>query len=261
MELDHLPRYISKKAAIGLNVSIGPFSIVHDNVIIEDNTTIESHCVIGYSTEAAEGKKLIIGRGSHIRSYSTFYQGSEFGPNLVTGSYVFVRENIIAGCNLQVGSATELEGDMTIGDYVKMHSKVHLSKLSTIGDFVWLYPRVQTSTDPLPPSNIEEPISIGDMAVVGIGSIILPGVSIGRGAFVGAASVVREDVPELRFATGNPASVISRVDQIINFKYGISYPWPTHFRRGYPEEAFKKIDALVSEMGGDLELLKRKKGK
>ncbi len=260
MDFDNLPRYISKKAAIGLNVSIGPFTIVHDDVIIEDNTTIESHCVIGYSIKAAGGKKLIIGKGSHIRPHSTFYQGSEFGPNLVTGSYVLVRENIIAGCDLQIGSVTELEGDMTIGDYVKMHSKVHLSKLSTIGDFVWLFDRVQTGSDPLPPSNIEEPITIGDMAVVGIGSLILPGVTIGRGSFVGAASVVRDDVPELRFATGNPASVISWVDQIINFKYGISYPWPTHFRRGYPEEALKKMDALVLKIKRDLKLLKRKKG-
>jgi maltose O-acetyltransferase len=57
------------------------------------------------------------------------------------------------------------------------------------------------------------PITIGDYAVVGMASIVLPGVSIGRGAMVGAGSVVTKDVPDETVVGGNPAKVICTTDE------------------------------------------------
>lgn len=43
---------------------------------------------------------------------------------------------------------------------------------------------------------------------IGMGSIIMPGVTIGEGAMIGSGSVVTKDVPAWTIATGNPATVV-----------------------------------------------------
>lgn len=52
------------------------------------------------------------------------------------------------------------------------------------------------------------PIVIKDGAHIGIGSIIMPGVTIGEGAVIGAGSVVTKDIPPYCVAVGVPAKVI-----------------------------------------------------
>lgn len=52
------------------------------------------------------------------------------------------------------------------------------------------------------------PIVIKDGAHIGIGSIIMPGVTIGEGAVIGAGSVVTRDIPPYCVAVGAPAKVI-----------------------------------------------------
>ena len=239
---------ISPKAKIGKNVIIDDYTIIHDNVIIGDNTIIESHCNIGIPTKFADGEPLIIGKNSHIRSHSNFYEGSIFNSWLSTGHSVLVRENVISGKNLQIGSNSDIEGDCTIGDYVCLHSEVHISKLANIGNFVWLYPRVQFTNDPLPPSTILEEVKIMDMAVICTGSILLPGVTIGLGSFVGAGSVVRNDVQDIYCVNGNPAEIFARLDQLVNIKHNLSYPWPLHTREKYPKESYELMDKIVEKI-------------
>jgi len=52
------------------------------------------------------------------------------------------------------------------------------------------------------------PVRIGEGADVGVGVIILPGVSIGRHAIVGAGAVVAEDVPDYGIVAGVPATAL-----------------------------------------------------
>lgn len=51
------------------------------------------------------------------------------------------------------------------------------------------------------------PITIGDGAWIGAGTLVLPGVTIGAGAVVGAGSVVTADIPPHCVAFGNPCRV------------------------------------------------------
>ena len=239
---------ISKKADIGKNVKICPTTIVYDNVIIGDNAIIESYCILGIPSRNDTRNPLIIGKNSHIRSHSVFYDNSQFGQNLVTGHHILVRDKITAGKYFQIGSYTELEGDSTFGNYVKLHSKVHLSLKSKIGHFSWLFPRVQFSTDPLPPSHIELPITAGDMSVIATGSLILSGVTLGMGTFIAAGSLVKDDVPDTHCVQGNPAKYFTRIDRLIDFEHKIKHPWSNHYRDKYPTESYGQMDKIVKNI-------------
>ena len=51
----HPTAIISPKAELGRNVSIGPYSIVGDDVILHDDIQVASHCVIEGPSEFGSG--------------------------------------------------------------------------------------------------------------------------------------------------------------------------------------------------------------
>jgi acetyltransferase-like isoleucine patch superfamily enzyme len=55
-------------------------------------------------------------------------------------------------------------------------------------------------------------VIIEEDASIGVGAIILPGVTIGRGAIVTAGSVVTKSVPPKTMVQGNPARAIATVE-------------------------------------------------
>ena len=56
----HPTALISPGAKLGSNVSVGPFSIIHDGVTIGNETSIGSHCEIGLFTDLASKKTLVM---------------------------------------------------------------------------------------------------------------------------------------------------------------------------------------------------------
>lgn len=57
---------------------------------------------------------------------------------------------------------------------------------------------------------------IGDDCVIGVRSIILPGVVIGKQCVIGGGSVVTKNIPERSIAVGNPARVIKSGISVCN---------------------------------------------
>lgn len=86
----------------------------------------------------------------------------------------------------------------------------------TFGDNCMLAPNVQiyTASHPLDPTERNSgredgaPVTIGNNAWLGGGSIILPGVTLGDNVVVGAGSVVTKSFPDNVVLGGNPARVI-----------------------------------------------------
>ena len=54
-------------------------------------------------------------------------------------------------------------------------------------------------------------IHIGKGVMVGMETIIMPGVTIGDGAIIGAGSIVTKDIPAWTIATGRPARVVKEI--------------------------------------------------
>ena len=59
---------------------------------------------------------------------------------------------------------------------------------------------------------------IGHDCVIGVNSIIMPGVKIGNEVVIGSGSVVTKDIPNNCIAVGNPAKVIKTDIHVYNGK-------------------------------------------
>ena len=55
-------------------------------------------------------------------------------------------------------------------------------------------------------------IHIGKGVMVGMETMIMPGVTIGDGAIIGAFSLVTKDIPSYTIATGRPAKVVKKIE-------------------------------------------------
>ncbi len=240
--LVHPTAIVSSKAHLGKGVRIGAFASIYDNVIVENNCSIGAYSELGVPSSLSDGSPLLIGADSNIRSHSIFYEGSQFGPALVTGHRVTVRERTIAGKNLQIGTLSDIQGHCEIGDYVRFHSNVHIGQKSKIGNFVWIFPYVVLTNDPHPPSEVLIGAIVEDYAAIATMSVILPGVTIGSGALVGAHSSVTRDVAPNTVVAGAPAKFLCAASKIKlkNIPHESAYPWRRHFHRGYPQEVVER---------------------
>ncbi|MDT8283002.1 MAG: acyltransferase [Gammaproteobacteria bacterium] len=232
----HSTACVSPDAKLGKYVEIGPFSIVHQNVVLGNRTKVGAYCELGIKTSLGDGTPLLIGDDSLIRSHSVFYESSLFGSGLTTGHHVTVREKTIAGTSFQIGTLCEIQGDCSIGDYVRFQSNVFVGKKTTIGNCVWILPYVVLTNDPTPPSNVLIGCTIEDYASIAAASVVLPGVTVGHHSLVAAQACVTKSVPPHMVAAGVPARVIGKASDI-KLRDGSgrpAYPWSLHFRRGYP---------------------------
>ena len=192
--------------------TIAKSSIIHPNVELGENCTIEDNCIIGVPGKgSSDGEKTILGKNSHIRAGSIIYAGNQIGDNFQTGNRVNIRENNQIGSNVSIGTGSVIEHQIVIEDDVRIHSLCFVPEFSKIHSGAWIGPSVVLTNAKYPnqsdtKDNLVGP-TIGSGARIGANSTILPGVKIGAGSFIGAASLVSKDVPDNKLAFGHPAKI------------------------------------------------------
>ncbi len=152
--------------------------------------------------------------GEHIfiDDRAVLFQRPE-GAALTLGRHVYIYRDTI----LETGYG----GAISIADEASIHPRCQLNAYMAdieIGRGVMLAPNCALYAYDhgiSPGTPIREqafttrgPIRIGDNAWLGVGAIVLSGVSIGEGAVVGAGSLVSADVPAGGIAVGNPARTV-----------------------------------------------------
>jgi maltose O-acetyltransferase len=93
-------------------------------------------------------------------------------------------------------------GGVTIGAHVLISAGCNITSVSHEKD-----PEARRGGDDA--AMTSAPVRIEDDAWLGVGAIVLPGVTIGRGAIVGAGAVVTRDVPAGATVVGVPARVVA----------------------------------------------------
>ncbi len=140
------------------------------------------------------------------------------------GVRVFHPDRVWIGAGIYVGHDTILKGyhagEMVIGDgtWIGQQCFFHAAGDLRVGANVGIGPGVKVITSAHTEAGRDRPIlhspltfapvTIEDDADVGVGAIVLPGVTIGRGAQVGAGAVVTHDVPPYAVVAGNPARIL-----------------------------------------------------
>lgn len=122
----------------------------------------------------------------------------DYGAHVSIGDGTFVNVN----CVLLDSAAITIGCDVLIGPGVQLLTVTHPLRAADR-----IVPLAERTPATAPYRTHARPITIGDGAWIGAGSIVLPGVSIGARAVVGAGSVVTADVPDDALALGNPARV------------------------------------------------------
>ena len=134
-------------------------------------------------------------------------------PDLSTAAFVAHNATVIGNLSLGVGSniwySAVVRGDL---------EKIVIGKYTNIQDGAVLH------GDPGLPTILGDYITIGHRAVVhsaqiergcliGIGAVILNGVTVGAGSIIGAGCIVTKDVPERSLMLGVPAKKIRDVTE------------------------------------------------
>jgi UDP-N-acetylglucosamine acyltransferase len=184
----HPTATVSKSAAIGQNVEIGPYSVIGAEVKIDDGTKIGAHCaIIGWTTIGKEnalhngvtiglppqdvkykgGKgEIVIGDKNLIREFVTIHLPSSGGKTIIgNDNFIMVHAHIPHNC--KIGNQVVVGGYVGLAGYTEIEDQVTIGGLAGIHQFV----------------------------------------RIGRLAMIGAQSKVTQDIPPFMLVEGNPAQV------------------------------------------------------
>jgi acetyltransferase-like isoleucine patch superfamily enzyme len=157
---------------------------------------------------ASWGRHSRIGRGSKLVAPHLI----RVEADVVISDYAWLNAKDDCGTN----EPTLLIGEGSyIGRFVQINAwrRVRIGKQVLIADRVFISDADHNYQEPAVPIKLQGDAYMGAVTLedgcwIGIGAVILPGVTIGRNAVVGANAVVTHDVPARTVASGVPARII-----------------------------------------------------
>jgi len=155
--------------------------------------SIGQHVFVDRTARFFGAENIRIGDHTRIDAYCVLSAGT---GGILIGSYV----------HLSVSVSIVGAGSVVIEDFAGLSAKV--SVFSSNDDYTG-----GAMTNPTVPREFrnatDAPVMIRRHAVVGAGSVILPGIEIGTGAAIGALTVVRKSVGDFVVVAGNPARQVA----------------------------------------------------
>ena len=147
--------------------------------------------------------RIVLGSGVRLSGQSSISFGRPIGglPELMIGDGTFLGHR----CGLNIGKS------IRIGRHCLLATGVLIYDL----DGHPLDAVRRRAGEPTPPEAIS-PVVIGDDVWIGVGALILKGVTIGDRAIVAAQSVVTKDVPADAVVAGNPARIVNALPILEN---------------------------------------------
>lgn len=190
---------IHSSVKIGMNVSVGAFTVIEKDCVIGDNCIIGSNNTIHKRTIVSSNVK--IGSNNTIGGIGFGYEKNE------TGDYEVMHHigNVVLHERVEIGNNTCIDravlGSTIINENVKIDNLVHISHGVVIGKN----------------SLIIANAMLGGSCVIGENVWVSPSVSIinkgtvGNNALVGMGSVVVKPIEDSTVVVGNPAKFLKNI--------------------------------------------------
>ena len=161
---------------------------------IGSGTTLYPPMFLSHVRFICIGKSVLIRSGVRLEVLKPV---SEAKPRLSIGNHVNIEQDVHIVCRsgIEIGANVSLGARCVVVDMNHPYEDIH--DPTKIGHRL---------------SAQETPVRIGEGTFIGIGAVILPGVTIGRHCMIGANSVVSRDVPDFSVAAGVPARIIKHYD-------------------------------------------------
>jgi len=163
----HPTAIIDTKAEIDVDVEIGPYTIIKNNVQIGKGSVVGSHVSIDPFVSIGEDCKIFqyasvgampqdlkfkgeetylkIGRGTVIREFATINRGTEGGGGVTEVgednflmAYTHVAHDCKTGKRVILANNATLAGHVTIGDYATIGGLVAIHQFVRIGDYAYI---------------------------------------------------------------------------------------------------------------------------
>lgn len=177
---------------IGLDVTIGPDTVVEPGTYLQGETTIGSGCHLGPCTKI----KNSVLRDS-VNVYFSQVVDSELQAGVKIGPYSNIRPGSVIGEKSKIGNFVEIKKSV-------LGESVAVSHLTYIGDAtVGSRSNIGAGTITCNYDGFAKyPTTIGEGVFVGSNSTLVAPISIGDGGFIAAGSVITHDVPADALALG-----------------------------------------------------------
>ncbi|NHM26572.1 bifunctional UDP-N-acetylglucosamine diphosphorylase/glucosamine-1-phosphate N-acetyltransferase GlmU [Desulfofundulus sp. TPOSR] len=170
---------------IDRDVKIGRDTVIYPFTIIEGDTIIGKHCIIG------PGSRLInVQAGEGVVIEHSVILESKIGDNCTIGPFAYIRPGCVLAPDVKVGDFVELKKTV-----VGRGSKIpHLSYMgdATVGSGVNIGAGTITCNYD---GEKKWPTIIGDGAFIGSNTNLVAPVEVGEKAFIGAGSTITKNVP------------------------------------------------------------------
>lgn len=214
---------IHPEAIIDSEVILGNNVVIHDKVIVRAGTTIHDNVVLGRKPQVAgiiqrlpksHLGPLEIGSGCVVGAGAVLYVGTTIGDNTLIGDLACIREECRIGNHVVIGRGVMLNYNIEIRDRVRIMDMSHFGGDIVIEEDAFIGPCVCTANDNnmgLIPNVQRKGPHICRGASIGVGAILLAGVTIGEQAIVGAGALVAKDVPARTIVIGVPARIKGEV--------------------------------------------------
>jgi UDP-N-acetylglucosamine acyltransferase len=175
----HPTAIISRKAELGQNVTVGPYSVIGDEVILHDGVEVQSHCVLEGPSEIGSGtvffpfvsagqaphdlkykgerSLLRVGERNVFREFSTIHRGTALGGNeTVIGSdnlfmaQTHVAHDCIVGNHTIFANAASLAGHVLVEDYATLGAFSGIHQFCRVGKYAFIGASSVVVKDALP---------------------------------------------------------------------------------------------------------------
>jgi UDP-N-acetylglucosamine acyltransferase len=182
----HSTAIVHPNAKLAGNVTVGPYSLIGENVELGEDCEVMSHCVLEGNTRMGRGNRVFpyasiglapqdlkyrgeatqleIGDGNTIREFVTIHRGTEegdrttrIGSHNLLMAYVHIAHNCRLGSYIIMANGASLAGHVEIQDHATVGAFCGIHQFCRIGAYSFLGSYSIVNKDILPYSKTSAP--------------------------------------------------------------------------------------------------------